>query len=44
VQAPQMPCSQPRCVPVSNWLSRRKSARLVRGSTSAVTGEPLTLS
>ena len=36
VQAPHTPCSQPRCVPVSRQCSRRKSARWVRGSTSAL--------
>ena len=44
VQAPQMPCSQPMCVPVSSSCSRRKSARCVRGVTSASTGVPLTVS
>ncbi len=34
VQAPQTPCSQPRCVAVSRNSSRKKSARLVRGSTA----------
>ena len=39
-----MPCSQPMCVPVSSSCSRRKSARCVRGATSAATGLPLTVS
>ena len=44
VQAPQTPCSQPTCVPVSCRCSRRKSARLSRGSTCASTRSPLTSS
>ena len=43
VQAPQTPCSHPRCVPVRLSVSRRKSARCRRGSTSAETARPLTL-
>ncbi len=44
VQAPHMPCSQPICVPVSKRCSRRKSARCVRGATSALTVRPFTVS
>ena len=44
VQAPQTPCSQPTCVPVSFRCSRRKSARLSRGRTCASTRSPLTSS
>ena len=44
VQAPHTPCSQPIWVPVKNISSRRKSARLVRGATSAVTASPFTVS
>ena len=44
VQAPHTPCSQPRWVPVRWRRSRRKSARWVRGSTSASTGRPFTVS
>ena len=44
VQAPQTPCSQPTCVPVSCRCSRRKSARLSRGRTCASTRSPLTSS
>src|SRR4051812_9602049 len=33
VHAPQTPCSQPTCVPVSPSVSRRKSDRRSRGST-----------
>ena len=44
VQAPQTPCSQPTCVPVSCRCSRRKSARLSRGRTCASTASPLTWS
>src|SRR6516225_7569434 len=43
VHAPQTPCSQPRCVPVSWQRSRRKSARVSRGSTAARLGSPLTV-
>ena len=43
VQAPQMPCSQPRCVPVRSSPSRRKSARGVRASTASDTGLPFTV-
>ena len=32
VQAPQTPCSQPTCVPVSPSVWRRKSDSSVRGS------------
>ena len=32
VHAPQTPCSQPRCVPVSRRSSRRKSASVLRAS------------
>ena len=42
-QVPQLEVSQPQCVPVSpNW-SRRKCTSSIRGSTSAVTGSPLTV-
>src|SRR5919109_2991324 len=34
VQLPHIPCSQPRCVPVSARWSRRKSASDNRGSTT----------
>ena len=44
VHAPHTPCSQPTCVPVSFRCSRRKSARLSRGSTCASTRSPLTSS
>src|SRR4029453_9934683 len=44
VQAPQTPCSQPRWVPVSRSSSRRKSARVRRGSTLASRGSPFTVS
>ena len=44
VHAPQTPCSQPTCVPVSLRCSRRKSARFSRGSTCASTRSPLTTS
>src|SRR5712692_4602931 len=44
VQAPQIPCSQPRCVPVSRNRSRRKSASSIRAGTMAVTGLPFTSS
>ena len=33
VQAPQTPCSHPRCVPVRLSSSRRKSARVMRTAT-----------
>src|SRR5438128_6286180 len=36
VHAPQTPCSQPTCVPVSPSVSRRKSDRSRRGSTFAM--------
>ena len=44
VQAPHTPCSQPRWVPVRLRLSRRKSARWVRGSTEASTARVFTVS
>src|SRR5450631_442826 len=40
---PQMPCSQPRCVPVNPRWSRRASARVTRGGAATVTGLPLTV-
>ena len=40
VQAPQMPCSQPRCVPVSSSSWRRKSARCWRALTRRFSGLP----
>ena len=43
VHAPQTPCSQPTCVPVSSRSPRRKSASVVRGSTTAVRRSPLTV-
>jgi hypothetical protein len=43
VQTPQMPCSQPKWVPVSERFSRRKSARFWRDSTSADNNFALTL-
>ena len=43
VHAPQTPCSQPRCVPVSPRSSRSRSARVRRGSISASTGSPFTV-
>ena len=36
VQAPQKPCSQPMCVPVSPQSSRMASTRVLRGSTLMV--------
>ena len=42
VHAPHAPSSQPTLVPVSPSWSRMKSARSVRGSTSAVWRSPLT--
>ena len=42
VQAPQTPCSQPTCVPVSPSSWRRKSDSSSRGSTSARRSTPLT--
>src|SRR6478752_2545014 len=42
-QVPQLEVSQPQCVPVSPSSSRRKCTSSVRGSTSAVTGSPLTV-
>ena len=44
VQAPQTPCSQPTCVPVSPRSSRRTSASVLRGSTTARRCSPLTVS
>src|SRR5438270_6883684 len=44
VQAPQTPCSHPTWVPVSSSCSRKKSAKLSRGRTSALTHSPLTSS
>ena len=44
VHAPHTPCSQPRCVPVRWHCSRRKSARVTRGSTVASCARPLTVS
>src|SRR5690349_4628012 len=44
VQAPQAPCSQPRCVPVSPHCSRRKSASVMRGSTDLEMVRPFTVS
>ncbi len=43
VQAPQTPCSQPRCVPVrpSSW--RKKSASVSRDSTTRACDLPLTV-
>src|SRR3954452_11769589 len=43
VHAPQIPCSQPTCVPVSPNSFRRKSERRRRGSTSAECPTPLTV-
>src|SRR4051794_5040134 len=43
VQAPQTPCSQPRCVPVSPRSSRRVSASVLRASTRTRRGRPLTV-
>src|SRR4051794_17771218 len=42
VHAPHTPCSHPRWVPVSVQSSRRKSARVLRGSTNARRTDPLT--
>ena len=42
VQAPQTPCSQPICVPVSERSSRRKSTSVLRTSTRAETSSPFT--
>src|ERR1700686_3140360 len=44
VQAPQTPCSQPACAPVSASWSRRQSSNVVRGSTSSSCAAPLMLS
>ena len=44
VQAPQTPCSQPTCVPVSPSRWRRKSESRSRGSTVSRTRRPLTVS
>ena len=44
VQAPQTPCSQPTCVPVSSRSWRRKSLSRRRGSTSRAIETPLTVS
>src|ERR1044072_6150483 len=44
VQAPQWLVSQPICGPVRLNCSRRKWIKSVRGSTSASTGEPFTVS
>ena len=44
VQAPQTPCSQPTCVPVSPRRCRRKSVSSSRGSTASRTTRPLTVS
>ena len=41
VHAPQTPCSQPTCVPVSPAWWRMKSDSSVRGSTSPAYGAPL---
>ena len=43
VQAPQTPCSQPRCEPVRSSSSRRKSTRCWRGLDAALTRWPLTV-
>src|SRR5258705_172475 len=43
VHAPQTPCSQPTCVPVSPRSSRRKSLSERRPSISRSTGSPLTV-
>ena len=43
VQAPQTPCSQPTCVPVSDRSSRMKSESSRRGSTSASCSVPFTV-
>src|SRR5262249_2439079 len=42
VQAPQTPCSHPRCVPVRLSSSRRKSASVMRPETACCGNEPLT--
>ena len=44
VHAPQTPCSQPTCVPVSPRRWRRKSVSSRRGSTASRTARPLTVS
>src|SRR5204863_9778738 len=44
VQAPQTPCSQPACAPVSPSRSRRQSSSEVRASTSTAQVCPLTVS
>src|SRR5258707_14620458 len=43
LQAPHTPCSQPIWVPVRRNVWRRKSARLSRASTVALTGLPLSV-
>jgi hypothetical protein len=42
VQAPHTPCSQPKWVPVRPQSSRKKSARVLRGSTTALRRVPST--
>ena len=44
MHAPQMPCSQPTCVPVRPSRWRRKSVSSSRGSTASRTVRPLTVS
>ncbi len=39
---PQMPCSQPRCVPLRPSRSRSASARVILGGAVTVTCLPLT--
>src|SRR5439155_4713474 len=43
VHAPHTPCSQPRCVPVSSSVWRRKSASVRRTGTSASRRAPFTV-
>ena len=43
VQAPQTPCSQPVCVPISPRSRRRKSTRWRRASMRRDTRSPLTV-
>src|ERR1700730_11603449 len=43
VQAPQTPCSQPRCVPVRPQSSRNASAKLRRGTTRIMRSTPFTV-
>src|SRR5664279_2778697 len=43
VHAPQTPCSQPTCVPVSPMVSRMKSESSKRGSTLAAYFRPFTV-